>query len=86
MRVPRPYFVQLPPLSDAQVSAGARPGESWEQARDRLGASNFALPPEHHDMDPGADCTGAGWIDESEGLDGKPIEWENGELGAWHYE
>ncbi|WP_219096279.1 hypothetical protein [Pseudomonas sp. UMAB-40] len=26
----------LPPLTDAQVEAGARPGESWDQARDRL--------------------------------------------------
>ncbi|WP_421556748.1 hypothetical protein [Pseudomonas kitaguniensis] len=26
----------FPKLTDAQVQAGARPGESWEQARDRL--------------------------------------------------
>lgn len=68
-----PYFVPLPPLTDAQVSEGARPGESWEQARDRLDASNYALPPEHLDMHPGADCVGSGWIDECDG-----VEWHEG--------
>ncbi|WP_440057878.1 hypothetical protein [Pseudomonas fragariae (ex Marin et al. 2024)] len=29
---------------------------------------------------PGADYTLAGWIDECEGLDGRPIQWEPGEL------
>ncbi|TCV51459.1 hypothetical protein [Pseudomonas sp. 460] len=31
MPILRPFFVPLPPLSDAQVEAGALPGESWEQ-------------------------------------------------------
>lgn len=26
-------FGKLPSLTDAQVQAGARPGETWEQAR-----------------------------------------------------
>lgn len=32
------------PLTDAQVQAGARPGESWEQARDRLECARYASP------------------------------------------
>lgn len=35
----------LPPLSDAEVAAGARPGESWEQARKRLSASRYVRAP-----------------------------------------
>lgn len=79
-------FDPLPPLTDAQVQAGARPGESWEQARKRLEAVNVGSPPESIDDHPGADYTLAGPVDECEGLDGKPIEWENGELGVWRYE
>jgi hypothetical protein len=75
MAILRPSFVPLPPLTPAQVMAGARPGENWEQARLRLEAGNYALPPEHHDFDPGADYTCAGPHDECEG-----IEWQSGEL------
>lgn len=74
------------PLTDAQVQAAARPGESWEQARKRLEAVNVASPPDHIGDHPGADYTLAGPVDECEGLDGQPIEWENGELGVWRYE
>lgn len=76
MPILRPFFVPLPPLSAAQVEAGAWPGECWEQARRRLDAANYALPPEHHDLDPGADYISAGPLDECEG-----IEWQPGELG-----
>lgn len=76
-----PDYNKLPPLSDAQVSAGARPGESWEQARSRLEADNYALPPRYTDMHPGADHGLAGAIDECEGLDSLPIQWEARELG-----
>lgn len=72
---------KLPPLTDAQVQAGARPGETWEQARCRLKAANLACPPVPVDDHPGADYTLAGWKDECEGLAGWPIEWEPGELG-----
>ena len=75
MAILRPSFVPLPPLTSAQVRAGARPGENWEQARLRLEVENYALPPEHHDFDPGADYTCAGSHDECEGL-----EWQPGEL------
>jgi len=76
MPILRPYFVQLPPLSADQVAAGARPAESWEQARRRQEAENYALPPEQHDLDPGADYTSAGPLDECEG-----VEWQPGGLG-----
>lgn len=79
-------FDPLPLLTDAQVQAAARPGESWEQARKRLEALNVASPPDHIDDHPGADYTLAGPFDECEGLDGQPIEWENGELGYLDYE
>ena len=41
-------------MTDAQVQAGARSGETWEQARRRLEAANFACPLEadHIDVDP----------------------------------
>lgn len=79
MRITEPD--KLPPLTDAQVQAGARPGESWAQARRRLEAANYVCPPAPIDDHPGADFIGTGWIDESEGFDGRPIEWEPGELG-----
>ena len=75
-------FDELPPLTDAQVQAGARPGETWAQARRRLESANFACPPEPVEDAPGADYTLAGRIDEGEGLDGQPIEWAPGELCA----
>lgn len=71
---------ELPPLTDAQVQAGARPGESWEQARRRLEAANGASPPPPIDDHPGADYTLAGPFDECEGLDGRPVDWLPGEL------
>ncbi len=67
------------------MKAGARPGESWEQARKRLEAVNWACPPAPIDDHPGADYTNAGPFDESEGLDGLAIQWEPGELGRWHF-
>ena len=70
---------KLPPLTDAQVQAGARPGETWEQARWRLEAANWACPPLPMDEHPGADYTLAGRFDECEGLDGRRIQWEPGE-------
>lgn len=70
---------KLPPVTDAQVQAGARPGETWAEARCRLEAANWACPPFPVDDHPGADYTLAGWIDECEGLDGRPIQWEPGE-------
>ena len=70
---------KLPPLTDAQVQAGARPGETWEQARQRLEAANWACPLIPVDDHPGADYTLAGRLDECEGLDGRPIQWEPGE-------
>lgn len=57
-------FIRLPPLTDAQVQAGARPGESWAQARARLEAGNLALPPALLDLAAGADCIGSGFITE----------------------
>lgn len=77
---------KLPPLTDAQVNAGARPGETWEQARQRLEVANWACPPFPMDEYPGADYTLAGPVDECEGLDGRPIQWEPGELGSPRYE
>jgi len=74
-------FDKLPPLTDAQVQAGARPGETWEQARCRLEAANLACPPAKENADPGADYTFSGPADECEGLDGRPIQWQPGELG-----
>ena len=76
---------KLPPLSDDQVKAGARPGESWEQARKRLDGLNRACLPAPIDEHPGADYTIAGPVDECAGLDGQPIQWESGELGRWQY-
>jgi hypothetical protein len=73
-------FEKLPPLTDSQVSAGARPGESWEQARARLEADNYALPP--CPIGPDYDYGLAGPISEFEGLDGEPIDWEPDELGS----
>lgn len=32
----------LPPLTDGEVAAGARPGESWEDARRRLELARYA--------------------------------------------
>lgn len=74
MPILRPSFVQLPPMSDAQVAAGALPGESWAMARSRQEALNYALPPEHHDFDPGADYSIAGPIDECDS-----VAWQLGE-------
>lgn len=74
---------KLPLLTDAQVRSDARPGESWEQARKRLERANWACPPEAVDEREGADYTIAGPIDEYEGLDGRPIQWEPGELGYY---
>jgi len=76
---------KLPALTDAQVQAGARPGESWEEARRRLGSANWACPPLQVDDCPGADYTLAGPVDECEGLDGHPIQWEPGELDLPRY-
>ena len=70
---------KLPALTDAQVQAGAHPGESWVEARRRLEAANWACPPPPDDMDPGADCLLSGWISDR-GLEGEPIEWQPGEL------
>ena len=33
------------PLTDAQVQAGARPGESWDEARDRLECGSLVAAP-----------------------------------------
>lgn len=74
---------KLPALTDAQVQAGARPGESWEQARQRLEAANYACPPEPESMDQDADLLLSGWIDDR-GLEGELIAWAPGELGAGH--
>jgi hypothetical protein len=74
---------KLPPLTDAQVQAGARPGESWEQARRRLEAANWPGPPPPEDMDHDADLLLSGWISER-GLEGELIHWEPGELGEGH--
>ena len=79
-------FDKLPPLTDAQVQAGARPGETLGQARSRLEAANLACPQVPVDDHPGADYTLAGPVDECEGLDGQPIQWEPGELGSPRYE
>ena len=76
---------KLPLLTDDQVKAGARPGESWEQARKRLEGLNWACPPTPLGEHPGADYTISGPVDECEGLDGQPIQWESGELGRWQY-
>ncbi|MFW3686822.1 hypothetical protein ACOAL9_34355 [Pseudomonas aeruginosa] len=73
---------RLPPLTDEQVRAGARPGETWAEARRRLEALNVACPAPQADDHPGADYTLAGPVDECEGLDGRPIEWEPGELST----
>ncbi|WP_122423072.1 hypothetical protein [Pseudomonas viridiflava] len=72
-------FGKLPPLTDAQVRAGALPGESWEQARCRLEAANMEGTVFYVDEHPGADYTLAGRINECEGLDGRLIQWEPGE-------
>ncbi|WP_426103009.1 hypothetical protein [Pseudomonas sp. PSPC3-3] len=77
---------KLPPLTDAQVQAGARPGETWKQARQRLEAANWACPPFQVDDHPGADYTLGGPVDECEGLDGQPVQWEPGELVSPRYE
>lgn len=74
---------KLPALTDAQVQAGALPGESWEQARQRLEAANYACPPEPESMDQDADLLLSGWIDDR-GLEGELIAWAPGELGAGH--
>jgi hypothetical protein len=37
-------FDDPPPLTDAQVQAGARPGESWDEARERLWYEAQAKP------------------------------------------
>jgi hypothetical protein len=74
---------RLPLLTDAQVQAGARPGESWEQARRRLEAANWPGPPPPEYMDQDADLLLSGWISER-GLEGELIHWEPGELGEGH--
>lgn len=74
---------KLPLLTDAQVQAGARPGESWEEARRRLEAANYACPPMPENMDEGADLLLSGWISER-GLEGELIAWAPGELGEGH--
>lgn len=74
---------KLPPLTDAQVQAGARPGESWADARRRLEAANYAGPPEPENWEHGADLLLSGWISER-GLEGELIHWEPGELGEGH--
>ncbi|MGE8349000.1 MAG: hypothetical protein ACN6P5_00450 [Pseudomonas protegens] len=66
-------FEELPPLTDAQVQAGARPGEIWDQARRRLEAGSWACPPYQVDTRPGADYTLAGPLGECEG---EPLAWE----------
>ncbi|MDX9625907.1 hypothetical protein [Pseudomonas fragariae (ex Marin et al. 2024)] len=76
-----PDFQKLPPLTEAQVVAGARPGETWAQARARLEASNYALPPIHYYDHPGPDYQNSGPFDECQGLDGGRINWQPGELG-----
>jgi hypothetical protein len=76
---------KLPALTDAQLQAGARPGESWQEARRRLEAANWACPPFQVDEHPGADYTLAGPLDECECLDGQAIEWEPGEMGSSRY-
>lgn len=73
---------KLQPLTDAQVKASARPVETWEQARQRLQETNWACPPFPMNEYSGADYTLAGWNDECEGLEGRSIEWEPGELGC----
>ncbi|MCS4261072.1 hypothetical protein EDF83_0622 [Pseudomonas protegens] len=60
-------FEKLPPLTDAQVQAGAQPGENWDQAW------SWACPPYQVDTRPGADYTLAGPLGECEG---EPLSWE----------
>lgn len=74
---------KLPPLTDAQVQAGARPGETWEQARRRLEAANWAGPPAPEVYGGDADCLSSGWISDR-GLQGELIAWAPGELGEGH--
>ena len=74
---------KLPALTDAQVQAGARPGESWEEARRRLEAASWACPPEPEADSYDADYLLSGWIGDR-GLEGELIHWEPGELGAGH--
>lgn len=65
------------------MQAGARPGESWQQARRRLEAARGLVVPAENDnvMFPeGADCTLSGFIDECEGLDGERVNWLPGEF------
>jgi hypothetical protein len=73
----------LPPLTDAQVQAGARPGESWAQARRRLEAARGLAPAADDDSvawPDGADVGLAGFIDECEGPDGERVNWRPGEF------
>lgn len=81
-------FDPLPPLTDAQVQAGARPGESWAAARRRLEAGHDACAAspddDRGDVDPA--LTGP---KSNECLDddfGQPIQWQPGELGYLEYE
>lgn len=71
-----------PVLTDAQVQAGARPGESWAQARRRLERALWPAVPVEDDvpMPEGADVGMGGFIDECEGVDGRPIAWRLGEF------
>jgi len=72
----------LAPLTDAQVQAGARPGESWAQARRRLEAARGLVPADEAAVPgaDGADCIAAGFIDECEGPDGERVNWLPGEF------
>jgi hypothetical protein len=74
---------KLPPLTDDQVRHGARPGETLEQARCRLEAANWACPPEPEPDSLDLDYSLSGWVGDR-GLEGEPIHWEPGELGAGH--
>jgi hypothetical protein len=72
----------LQPLTDAQVQAGARPGESWAQARRRLERAQWPAVPVEDDvqMPDGADVGLSGFIDECEGDDGRRVNWLPGEF------
>ncbi|TMU77504.1 hypothetical protein FGA82_17940 [Pseudomonas fluorescens] len=72
----------LAPLTDAQVQAGARPGESWAQARRRLEAARGLVPADEAAVPgaDGADCIASGFIDECEGPNGERINWRPGEF------
>ncbi|MNJ44215.1 hypothetical protein D3C77_392570 [compost metagenome] len=75
-------FDHVPQLTDAQVQAGAKPGETWAQARQRLELVIAAGSPPPVEDHPGADYSLAGPVNECEGLDGQPIHWAPGELDS----